>query len=332
MNQKSNELVSVIIVTTGKYEYFKPCLESIRTQTYPGYEIIVIDNSHNRLLQQQILNDFKEINLFSDPEDLFYCAALNKGIEISNGEFILCLNDDVILDKKFIEEALRGFAIDDKLGLVSGKILRFDKKTLDSTGLFLSYWRTAKERGYGCRDNGEFEKEEFIFGVNGAVALYRKKMLEDIKEGTEYFDSDFHIFYEDLDIAWRARRFGWKGYYIPLALAYHLRGGTVRQGKGVNNRYGRPYLNDELHTDLIKNRYLAMIKNESALSFLLHLPGILLYDLIIWTYILLFKPQLIKNFILNLKYLESGFKKRRFYSLSRRKNNRKSLFKKTKNT
>jgi GT2 family glycosyltransferase len=322
MNQKSNELVSVIIVTTGKYEYLQPCLESVSAQTYPEFEIIIIDNLHNPLLQQKILNDFKEINLFLTPENLFYCAALNKGIEMSKGEFILCLNDDVILDKKFIDEALRGFSIDNKVGLVSGKILRFDKKTIDSTGLFLNYWRTAKERGYGCKDKGQFEKEEFIFGVNGAVAFYRKMMLEDIREGNEYFDTDFHIFYEDLDIAWRAKRFGWKGYYIPSALAYHLRGGTVRQGKGVNNKYGRRYLNNELHTDLIKNRYLAMIKNESALDFLLHLPGILLYDLIIWAYILLFKPQLIKTFLLNLKFLKAGFKKRRLYSLSRRKTNR----------
>ena len=53
------------------------------------------------------------------------------------------------LDKKFIEEAIRGFFVDSKIGMVNGKVLRSSGKTLDSAGLFLTAWRTAKERGYG---------------------------------------------------------------------------------------------------------------------------------------------------------------------------------------
>ena len=49
-----------------------------------------------------------------------------------------------ILDKDFLKQALRGFGRDSKIGMVSGKILRADGKTIDSTGLFLSPWRTAK--------------------------------------------------------------------------------------------------------------------------------------------------------------------------------------------
>jgi len=44
-------------------------------------------------------------------------------------------------------------------------------KIIDSTGLFLTPWRTAKERGYGDKDRGQFGKEGYIFGVNGAVAF-----------------------------------------------------------------------------------------------------------------------------------------------------------------
>ncbi|MFH1199426.1 MAG: hypothetical protein V1650_04665, partial [Candidatus Omnitrophota bacterium] len=128
------------------------------------------------------------------------------------------------------------------------------------------------------------------------VAFYRKEMLEDIKEDQDYFDSDFHFFYEDLDIAWRAEKKGWKGYYIPEALAYHIRGATARRSEGINKKYARRYLNDGLHLDLIKNRYLTIIKNESCLDFLLHLPFIILYDFVIWSYILVFRPQLIKFF------------------------------------
>lgn len=307
----SNRLVSIVIVTTGVRDYLWPCLNSLRKQTYLNLENIVIDNSLNPNLSRKINEQYPAIKLYSNPRNLFYCAALNKGIQMSKGDFILCLNDDVILDGRFVEEALKGFNIDERIGMVSGKILRSDKKTLDSTGLFLSIWRTARERGYGLKDKGEYEQGGYIFGVNGAVAFYRREMLEESKINLDYFDIDYHIFYEDLDIAWRATNFGWKAYYVPKAVAYHVRGATVREGGGIDKPYARRYLSNELNSDLLKNRYLTIIKNESLLSFLLHLPFILLYDALAWGYISFFKPSLIKIFLLNRKYFKSAFQKRK---------------------
>ena len=148
-----------------------------------------MDNALNQDFSQRLINTYPFIKLYASAKNLFYCQALNNGIEASKGDFVLCLNDDVILDKRFIEEALKGFIIDERIGMVSGKVLRSDGKTIDSTGLFLSIWRTAKERGYGLRDIGRYERKKYIFGVNGAVAFYRREMLEQIgikKIGTAY--------------------------------------------------------------------------------------------------------------------------------------------------
>jgi len=135
-------------------------------------------------------------------------------------------------------------------------------------------------------------------------------MLEDIREDGNYFDPDFRIFYEDLDLAWRAERRGWRGYYMPGAVAYHIRGGTVRISGGAGRPFARRYLSDCLHADLIKNRYLAIIKNEFPGKFIVHLPLMLLYDFTMWAYILIFKPRLIKKIFGNLKYLKAAFIKR----------------------
>lgn len=332
METKSNKIVSAIVVTCGINNYLKSCLDSIKEQTYSAFEIIVIDNSLNWNFNQVITGSYPYIKSYLSPKNLFYCEALNKGIKISKGDFTLCLNEDVILDKRFIEEALKGFFLDTKVGMVSGKILRSDRRTIDSTGLFLSFYRTAKERGYGFKDRGQFEKEGYIFGVNGAVAFYRRDMLEDIKINSDYFDTDYRIFYEDLDIAWRGRNFGWKAYYIPQAIAYHVRGATFRPDSGINKPFARRYLNNELQNDLIKNRYLTMIKNESGLDFLLHLPSVALYDFITWVYVLLFRPKVIKIFFLNLKYLKDALKKRRLIHFLVDKITTRRFNKKTKNT
>lgn len=238
MERPSNKIVSIVIVTAGVKDYFWSLLDSIKKQTYSAFEIIVIDNSLNPHFGREINERYPDIKLYSGARNLFYCGAVNKGIEISRGDFF-CLNDDVILDRKFIEEALRGFSIDERIGMVNGEILRFDRKTIDSTGLFLSPQRTAKRRGYGVKDIGQYEKEGYIFGVNGAVAFYCLRMLEDIKIDLDYFDADYRSFYEDLDIAWKAQNFSWKAYYVPKAIAYHVRGATVRQGCGIDKPYDR---------------------------------------------------------------------------------------------
>lgn len=92
----------------------------------------------------------------------------------------------------------------------------------------------------------------------------------------------FGYFYEDLDVAWRAQNLGWRGYYDPSAIAYHVRGGSLREAKGKGQDFARNYLSDELVWELIKNRYLTLLKNESFFGILLHSPFILLYDIFAW--------------------------------------------------
>lgn len=329
MEVQSNKIVSVIVPTIAKEDYLKKCLESLVVQTHPAQEAIVMDNSLDAHFRQDIAQTYPSVKLYFSQDRLSYCDSLNKGISISSGDFILCLNDDMVLDSRFIEKALRGFLLDGKVGMVSGKILRSDKVTLDSTGLFLSCYRTAKERGYNLKDKGQFEQESYIFGVSGAAAFYRKVMLEDIKEGQDYFDSNFHFFYEDLDVAWRAHRAGWKGYYMPEAIGFHVRGGSVRNKAGINKPYARRYLSEELHMDLLKNRYMTIIKNESCLRFILHLPCTVLYDMVLWSYILVFRTPLIKKFFFQLRFLRMTYAKRR---LSRRRIKKRPSLQKTKNT
>jgi hypothetical protein len=65
----------------------------------------------------------------------------------------------------------------------------------------------------------------------------------------------------------------------------------------------------------MKNRYLAIIKNESVAGLLLGLPFIIFYDLLAWGYMLIFRPSALKYFFSNFGLLRSALRKR---SLQRR--------------
>ncbi|MDD5044715.1 MAG: glycosyltransferase family 2 protein [Candidatus Omnitrophica bacterium] len=306
----TNRIISVVVVTSGALDHLWRCLSSLREQSYRNLEIILIDNSADENLSKEVNRLYPEVKVSRSGKNLFYGRALNKGIEISSADLILCLNDDVILDKDFVALASRGFEKDARIGMVSGKILRLDKKTIDSTGLFLTIWRTARERGHGKPDTGQYGKEGYIFGAPLAAGFFRRAMLEQIKvEG--YFDDDFDMFYEDLDIAWRSHRFSWKAYYLPDAVAYHARGASARCPNAIGKKFARTQLSEALLFELMKNRYLTIIKNETLLGLALHLPFILIYDILAWGYVFFFRPLYLKRLLFTPLPVGPAFRKRK---------------------
>lgn len=293
-----NGLVSVVVPTCGVKNYFISCLNALSKQTYRPLEVIVINNALDPDLSRKVQNILSSAVVHTPSQNLYYGPAINKGIELSRGEYVLCLNDDVFLKEDFIGQAVRGFSLREDVGAVSGKLLRPDQRTVDSAGIFMNAWYGVNERGYGRADRGQFDQEGEVFGAGGAAAFYRREMLEAIKEADGWFDPGFKMFFEDLDLAWRAQNKGWKAYYIPAAVAYHVRGGSVRVPGGEGKKRPWHYLSDELLADLIKNRYRMIFKNENFLRFFLRLLPVIFYEVYTWTYVLLFRPKVLRAFFL----------------------------------
>jgi len=289
-------MVSAIIVTYNNLRYLKDCIWFLQSQSFQDLETIVIFNNLQDNCINNIRKDFSKVSFIINNENLLYCKAYNQGIRQSKGEYVLCINDDVILEENFIEEVVKTISIDKRIGMVSGKILRMDRITIDSTGLFLGKSRKPIERGFNQNDKGQYNKEEYIFGVSGAAAFYRRAMLEDIKNGNGYFDERYGMFYEDLDLAWRANTKGWRAYYNPKAVAYHKRGAsakTISPKSRFLRKYNFAYLNDELKVRLVKNRYMTIIKNDSFWGIILNLPFILAYEIKLYLYLISFSPKLL---------------------------------------
>ena len=277
-------MISIIIVNYNKKGLLKDCLDSVRMQSFKDVETIIVDKGSGDGSADMVKERYPETRLIQNKENLYFCKANNQGIEEAKGGFILCLNSDCLLDKDYLKEAVGSFSLDQKIGMVSGKVLRMNKKTIDSTGLFLGRNRKPLERGYGKPDRGQYEKPEYIFGVSGACMLVKKEMLEDTKDKNGYFDETFEIYYEDLDLCWRAQKKGWKAYYNPKAVAYHERGATAVIHNLSGRGKGFKCISDELRKKYIRNRYKCMKKNDSIAGILLNSPFILWYELKLWCY------------------------------------------------
>ena len=271
---------SIVAVVYNGVPFLEPLLNSLAAQTLPPDELIVVDNlstDGSRELLPGLLTSLPfPTRLLFENVNRGYCGAANRGLRQAPGEFVLLLNQDTRLDKEFCREALKGFTGTSRVGMVSGRILRFDETTVDSLGQYLSRSLYPKERGYNTPWRSIQEEEREIFSVCGAVAFYRRAMLQEVAFQGEYLDEDFFMFFDDIDLGWRAQRRGWKARYAPEAIAFHSRSGTLSPGRKVGLFFRRPL---ELRYHLVKNRYLTLLKNASWREVIKALPFLLLRDL-----------------------------------------------------
>ncbi len=305
-------LVSVIIVTWNSERFIEECLHSILEQSHKAIEVIVSDNGSSDATVNIVQEKFPSVKMTENKQNLGYCRANNLSLKRAAGQYLLFVNSDVILHRDYIEKALEGFQQEERIGMVSGKILRFDKMTVDSTGQFLARSRKTIERGYGQKDDGRFDSEGFVFSVCGAAAFYRKQMIDEIcYENGEFFDEDFFSFHEDIDVGWRANLMGWRGYYSPQALAYHFRGGTGSHS-GETRSFQISGRSPLLKYHIVKNRYLSMIKNETLSSYLFHFPFIVARDAALFFYLLGSSPSVFRLLIKNRHLFRRAFKRKTF--------------------
>jgi GT2 family glycosyltransferase len=174
---------------------------------------------------------------------------------------VLTLNPDVLLLPNFIQTLVDAANFDPTIGSCCGKLLAMSstfeipaKPLVDSTGIYFNPMLRHLDRGSQEVDNGHYLQYEYVFGATAAAALYRREMIDDIAFDGEFFDSDFFVYREDADVAWRAQLMGWKCIYVPYARGYHVR--KVLPG----NRRALP---PEINMHSVKNRFLMRIKNIS---------------------------------------------------------------------
>jgi GT2 family glycosyltransferase len=275
----SNDRVSVTIVTYNSGRFIKRCLESVLAQRYANKEIIVIDNASTDGTVD-ILEQFEDrCQILYNDENIGFAAAQNQAIRVSAGDWVLTLNPDVLLLPNFIQALVDSGQFDSQVGSVCGKLLTIrasfdlpDKPLVDSTGIYFTPMLRHLDRGSQEVDNGHYLQHEYVFGATAAAALYRRRMIEDISIGDEFFDPDFFVYREDADVAWRAQLMGWRCIYTPHARGYHVR--NVLPG---NRRALPPVIN--MHS--VKNRFLMRMKNMTGHLYVRNWLSITTRDLVV---------------------------------------------------
>jgi GT2 family glycosyltransferase len=304
------ESVSVHIVTFNSARYIRPCLDAVSEQSRPPEEIVVIDNASTDDSVSLVEKAPPAARLIRNDRNIGYSAAHNQAIKMTNTRFVLLLNPDVVLTRDFLERMLEAAAVHERIGAVSGKLIRLPgahhaspEKTriIDSAGIYMTPNQRHLDRGSGEEDRGQYDTMAYVFGASGAAPLFRREALDDLRIGEEYFDEDFFCYREDADLAWRAQLFGWRTLYTPRAVAYH-----ARRVLPENRRELPPELN--MHS--VKNRFLLRLKNQTPAAALPFLVPMLFRDLQLLVYVLLFERSSIPGLVYVLRHFRGILRKR----------------------
>ncbi len=216
--------VSVIVVNFNGRKFLKDCFSSLMNLNYPKskLEIIMVDNGSLDKSIEFVKENFPKVKILKNDINN-YCRANNLGIKHAKSEYIAFLNNDTRVDRNWLLELIKAIEADKSIGVAGSKILFMDG-SIESAGhqeLPNFYWT---DRGFSEKDTGQYNKLEEVKSLCGGAILYRKRILKDVN----YFDEDFNMYLEDVDMSVRLRRMGWKLVYVPQSIAYHKHQGSAQ--------------------------------------------------------------------------------------------------------
>ena len=291
-----------VLVPTHQDAQLLPLALPVFAELGDSVEIIVINNDPAQDVQAIVASCFPEARVVEMGFDSGFGRAMNVGIQHSRGEFVLILNADVFLTPSYVPEMLGFLSRHPRAGCAGGKVYRYDLKRqartdlIDTAGVRLGRSRRPMARGEGQPDRGEFDREEEVFGVDGAGLFARRSALDSVRIGDEYFDSSFFLHKEDTDLCWRLRLAGWEIWYVPTAVGAHAR--TTR-GLGelsylsALREFHRGAVEKSVLVQIhaMKNQWLMLTKNEDASNLLRDLPFVVAREIAVLAHNLIFAPR-----------------------------------------
>lgn len=215
-------------------------------------KVIIVDNGSSEKLN---LNGSKYKNfplkLIRSDKNLGFSGGQNLGIKyaLGNGaDFVVILNNDVILDKNIFVELLKIFEEKKDCGLVSPKIYfakgyEFHKERYQEKDLGNVIWYAGgkmdwnnvigSHRGVDEVDKGQYEKAEETNFASGCCIMIKREVFEKIG----VFDEKYFLYYEDNDLNQRAKKRGFKVYFQPKGKLWHLNAGSSGSGSTLHDYY-----------------------------------------------------------------------------------------------
>lgn len=303
--------ISILIVNYNGKEHLKKCFESLYKMSYENYEIILIDNSSKDNSIAYTRKHYPKVKVLSLEKNYGFAEGNNRGVNEALGDYIVFLNNDTVIQKKWLSELVNALKIHGDDTIFTSKVLFYDNPLIINTiGGFITPIGGGFDIGLFEEDVGNYDEVDYVGSPAGCSMLIKKSLFKKLGG----FDKDYFAYFEDTDLGWRSWLFGYKVLTVQNSIVYHKFGGTA--GK-LDNSF-RIYHGQ-------KNRIMSMIKNFSLKYLILGFSLSFIYDLFrIINFIFHLQFDLVFALIKGNHYVINNYskiiKKRQFVQLNRKIN------------
>ncbi len=220
---KAGNTISAIIPTWNRADLLRSILINLKAQTQPPDQIIVVDNGSTDITKA-VTEEFG-VELVELSDNYGFAVAVNEGLKWAWGEWVLLVNNDVLLQADWIQQITTA-ACEADASFATGKLLQKDNgQTIDGSWDLISRAAYAWRCGDGRPDSAIWSTRRRIWFAPMTAALFHRKLFEQLGP----LESRFQSYYEDVDFGIRCALAGVSGIYEPAAVAYHT--GKATYGK-----------------------------------------------------------------------------------------------------
>ncbi len=197
-------------------------LDSLAAQTWNDFEVIVVDNSGQRLAAPLAAETRFPLMMLYSEQNVGYGVAVNRAVNRSEAALIAVLNDDAVADPGWLQALVAAANAYPEFGMFSCQIRLAGTTWLDSTGMLMSRDGSSVQRAHRQPYANDVSPPEALL-PSGCAALYRRKAMQD----AGHFDVDFFLYGEDIDLGLRMIWMRWPCRYAADAIVEHSYSATA---------------------------------------------------------------------------------------------------------
>ncbi len=207
-------VTAVLIGSHERPEVLERVTASLADQSLPPKQIVLVDQSADGRFAHLSQTDGVDVEVMPVGENIGYPSACNRGATRATGEFLLFLNPDAQADVSCVETLAKALVDQPNVAVAGAQVLLPDGRVnAGDNVLHLSGLSWAGRYGLEAEDGPPRPAAV----VSGAALMVRRDMFEALGGYTE----GFFMYYDDVDLAWRARLAGWEVLFCPRARVVH---------------------------------------------------------------------------------------------------------------
>jgi GT2 family glycosyltransferase len=240
--------LTIIIVSYNTREITRACLSSLRRAGLQlSYEVVAVDNASSDGSPEMIQQEFPEVTLVRNTQNLMFAKANNQGMRIARGKYILLLNSDTLVEPGNLER-LYDFIErrQPEVGCVGPRVLNAAGTTQFEGEAFDSYWyvlcsclfidklplpmpikKSLLPLGF---PRGLVGRVREVGWVSGCCMMFPRGLFGVVGG----FDEDFVFYCEDAEFCYRLHKHGFHTWVVPAATITHLGGASWLAAKRLS--------------------------------------------------------------------------------------------------